>query len=87
MPDLTVRKIGHSVTVMLDTDGTPLWMGERMVEVAPGEWMTPAMADFTGVTADAANHLGVSETPCQVSTHNLLLLNDGLHCPECRAEI
>ena len=78
MADLTVRKIGHTIPVMLDTDGTPLWVGERMVEVAPGEWMTRAMADF---------HLGVTETPCQVSTHNLLLLNDGLHCPECRAEI
>ena len=52
MADLTVRKIGHRVTVMLDDDGTPLWMGERMVEVAPGEWMTPAAADFARVAAE-----------------------------------
>lgn len=39
---------------MVDTDGTPLWMGERMVEVAPGEWMTPTMADFSRVVAEAA---------------------------------
>jgi hypothetical protein len=38
---LEVRKIGHAVTVELDTDGTPMWLGERLVEVAPGEWMTP----------------------------------------------
>lgn len=54
MSDLTVRKIGHTVPVMLDTDGTPLWNGERMVEVAPGEWMTQAMADFARMTAEAA---------------------------------
>jgi len=54
---LTVRKIGHAVTVQLDTDGTPLWMGERMVETAPGEWMTPAMADFSRVAAEAARAL------------------------------
>ena len=54
MGDLTVRKISHSVTVNLDTDGTPLWMGERMVEVAPGEWMTQAAADFSRVTAELA---------------------------------
>lgn len=49
---LTVRKICHRVTVMLDTDGTPLWMGERMVEVSPGEWVTQAAADFSRLTAE-----------------------------------
>lgn len=52
MGDLTVRKVGYSVPVLLDTDGTPLWMGERMVEVAPGEWMTQAAADFWRLTAE-----------------------------------
>lgn len=52
MSDLTVRKIGHRVQVMVDDDGTPLWMGERMVEVAPGEWMTQAAADFWRLTAE-----------------------------------
>lgn len=54
MSDLTVRKIGHRVQVMVDTDGTPLWMGERMVEVAPGEWMTPFGVELARATAEAA---------------------------------
>ncbi|HEY3559644.1 MAG TPA: hypothetical protein VGL05_19380 [Kribbella sp.] len=52
MADLTVRKIGHTVPVMLDDDGTPLWMGERMVEVAPGEWMTQLGADLVRITTE-----------------------------------
>ena len=54
---LTVRKIAHRVQVLTDPDGTPLWMGERMVEVAPGEWMTPFGADLARVTAEAASEL------------------------------
>jgi hypothetical protein len=42
---LTVRKIGFMVTVQLDEDGTPLTpIGDRMVEVRPGEWMDPLAA-------------------------------------------
>lgn len=57
MSDLTVRKIGHAVTVQVDDDGTPLWMGERMVETAPSEWMTPFGADLTAIIAEQATKL------------------------------
>lgn len=38
---LNVRKISHPTLVQLDTDGTPMVLGERLIEVRPGEWMTP----------------------------------------------
>lgn len=52
-----MMKVGYRIPVMVDTDGTPLWMGERMVEVAPGEWVTQAAADFSGSIAAAAASL------------------------------
>ena len=41
---LTVRKAAAWVPVALDTDGTPLEHGERMVEVEPGQWMDSTLA-------------------------------------------
>lgn len=40
-PELTVRKHAYWVPLALDTDGTPLYNGERLVEVEPGHWMHP----------------------------------------------
>jgi hypothetical protein len=37
---LDAKMMSHPVQVERDADGTPLWQGERMVEVEPGRWMT-----------------------------------------------
>jgi hypothetical protein len=42
--ELTVKKYGYWVQVNLDTDGTPLHHGERMVEISPGQWADPVIA-------------------------------------------
>lgn len=57
MDEITVRKMSYPVTVPLDEDGTPLWNGERMVEVGPDEWMTPEAAAFLKVAESAKAEL------------------------------
>jgi hypothetical protein len=43
-PELDVVKAACWVPVAFDEDGTPMYLGERLVEVEPGQWMTPAAA-------------------------------------------
>jgi hypothetical protein len=38
---LTVRMESYVIQLPLDEDGTPTYMGERLVEVEPGLWMHP----------------------------------------------
>ncbi len=55
---LTARKITAYVPVPLDTDGTPLHHGERMVEVEPGHWMDPTLAAIMDYLAAATDGQG-----------------------------
>jgi hypothetical protein len=38
---ITATKAAYWVPVSLDTDGTPLTHGERMIETGPGVWKSP----------------------------------------------
>jgi hypothetical protein len=52
-PEITVRKIAYQEVLNLDEDGTPLYKGERMVEIRPGVWTTAleaAVLKFLGET-------------------------------------
>lgn len=43
---LTAQKMSYYEVVNLDTDGTPLYKGERMAEIAPGQWTSQIEADI-----------------------------------------
>lgn len=43
-PEITVTKMSCIVPVVVDSDGTPLSHGERMIETEPGVWVAPDMA-------------------------------------------
>ena len=58
--DITVRQASYWQPVAVDTDGTPLWHGERMIEVRPGVWTTP---DTIAVEAWLAERLADLENP------------------------
>lgn len=46
---MDVKMMTALVPIHRDEDGTPMYKGERLVEVEPGRWMTPdakALMDF-----------------------------------------
>jgi hypothetical protein len=38
---MEAEKLTYTVLLPVDADGTPLHHGERVIEVSPGEWVTP----------------------------------------------
>jgi len=45
-PEISIRKLSCIVPVAVDSDGTPLSHGERMIENEPGVWVSPDMASL-----------------------------------------
>jgi hypothetical protein len=55
LPQITVRKYSYWAEFPLDTDGTPLHHGERMVEIRPGQWVPALDAAVMAYLADACD--------------------------------
>jgi len=51
-PDVVVKKMTAWAPTPVDEDGTPLYHGERMVEIRPGEWVTPPLAAALALLAE-----------------------------------
>jgi hypothetical protein len=60
-PTITVTKASYWQPVALDTDGTPLHHGERMVETKPGVWADPVIAAAMDFLAPFVNSLLASD--------------------------
>ena len=52
MADILVRQVSGHAVLPLDDDGTPLHNGERMVEIGPGQWVTPLAAEVLALLAE-----------------------------------
>ncbi len=56
--EISVRKHSAVIWTAVDTDGTPMEHGERMVEVEPGRWVSPWIAAAEAFLAPHVAALG-----------------------------